>query len=470
MVMQEFENGRGHYRWVCLFTLALAIAAPASRADHLRFAEGVFHPIGGPAADSLNFLIAHLNRDEHLDVAVLSRAEGGRIQVLHNDGAGALTLADTKEAIDFFFLDVPQNLLAGDLNGDGVAELVYPTLVFNETKEASIIVLVNRGDGTFEDAMPVIEHLPGEFGQKVALGDMDGDQDLDIVLSSPSMVFYNDGTGRFPTSREYPEPDCLVDTLTLADMDGDDDLDIVAGRISFLIGCQLSGIRISVNEGAQGFSRGPDLFPGGQAIVADFDGDDDLDLAAKHGFPNSGIRVFINEGGLEFTTRGDFERGPFLSTITAGDLNGDRVSDIAGAIAGEPVFPVYVNLGDGEITLDTEVIGEVNGTIRIADMDGDGRNDLVVMDRFQLPEGGNPAGITVFRNLTGAALPGDIDEDGDRDLDDHAILVRCVAGPAIDRPPADCAADEFIRADLNHDSHVDVADFAEFQAVFLSGS
>ncbi len=466
----ELKNRLGTYGCVSLTVLAFLITPPVGRAADLSFAEGAFSPIGGSAADSLNFEVAHLNDDEHLDVAVLSREEGGRIHVLHNDGTGALMLADTKEAIDFFFLDVPQNLVAGDLNGDGAAELVYPTLVFNETKEALIIVLVNRGDGTFEDAMRTIEDLPGEFGQKVALGDMDGDQDLDIVLSSPSMVFYNDGAGRFPTSRQYPEPDCLVDTLTLADMDGDGDLDIVAGRISFLIGCQLSGISISVNEGAQGFSRGPEFFPGGQAIVGDFDGDDDLDLAAKHSFPNSGIRVFINEGDLEFTTRGDFEHDPLMRTITGGDLNGDRVSDIAGAVAGEPVFPVYVNLGDGEITLDTEVIGEVNGTIRIADMDGDGRNDLVVLDRFQFPEGGNPSGITLFRNTTDAPVPGDIDEDGDLDLDDHSIFVRCMAGPAIDRPPADCTPDEFARADLDDDSHVDLADFGAFQAAFQSGS
>lgn len=158
----ELKNRRATYGCASLTVLAFLITPAVGRAADLSFAESAFSPIGGQAADSFNFVIAHLNRDEHLDVAVLSRAEGARIHVLHNDGAGALTLADTKEAIDFFFLDVPQNLVAGDLNGDGVAELVYPTLVFNETKEASIIVLVNCGDGTFEDAMPAIEHVPPE--------------------------------------------------------------------------------------------------------------------------------------------------------------------------------------------------------------------------------------------------------------------------------------------------------------------
>lgn len=181
------------------------------------------------------------------------------------------------------------------------------------------------------------------------------------------------------------------------------------------------------------------------------------------------VWAFVNEGGLEFAIRGDFWQGPFLKSIAAGDLDGDRVAGVVGAVAGQPVFPVYAKLGDGEIALGAKVIGEANGIVRIADMDRGRRNDLVVMDRFQ-PLEGNSAGITVFRNLTGAPRPGDLDEDGDRNLGDYAVLVRCMAGPAIDHPPVDRAPGEFVRADLDHDSHVDPAVFAAFQATIRSES
>ena len=59
----------------------------------------------------------------------------------------------------------------------------------------------------------------------------------------------------------------------------------------------------------------------------------------------------------------------------------------------------------------------------------------------------------------GAALPGDLDGDGDVDLVDHAALVSCLAGP--DVPAAACDA-----VDFDRDGDVDIIDVAAFQVVF----
>jgi hypothetical protein len=56
--------------------------------------------------------------------------------------------------------------------------------------------------------------------------------------------------------------------------------------------------------------------------------------------------------------------------------------------------------------------------------------------------------------------PGDLDRDGDIDIDDFTILADCLDGP--DVPPAS-ACD---RADLTADADVDLADCAEFQRLF----
>ncbi|MBU0640930.1 MAG: hypothetical protein KKB50_18865, partial [Planctomycetes bacterium] len=67
-------------------------------------------------------------------------------------------------------------------------------------------------------------------------------------------------------------------------------------------------------------------------------------------------------------------------------------------------------------------------------------------------------------NARSAIVPvapaGDIDGDGDWDMDDFAILAGCLAGPELEYPP-DCDA-----ADLDSDTDVDLADFAEFQVLF----
>ncbi|UCG16643.1 MAG: lamin tail domain-containing protein, partial [Phycisphaerales bacterium] len=63
-------------------------------------------------------------------------------------------------------------------------------------------------------------------------------------------------------------------------------------------------------------------------------------------------------------------------------------------------------------------------------------------------------------------VPGDIDEDGDADLDDYALFADCMNGPNVGTPPGGCTAGEFDRSDMDNDNDVDLGDFGEFQGVF----
>jgi len=60
-------------------------------------------------------------------------------------------------------------------------------------------------------------------------------------------------------------------------------------------------------------------------------------------------------------------------------------------------------------------------------------------------------------------LPGDLDEDGDVDMDDLALFVACMAGSDIGPP-----ADECVLADLDGEGDVDLLDLALFQVMFGS--
>lgn len=84
---------------------------------------------------------------------------------------------------------------------------------------------------------------------------------------------------------------------------------------------------------------------------------------------------------------------------------------------------------------------------------------------------------STHRMVTGAlpilvelsAFPADLDGDGDSDLDDHAILVVCLAGPRVSLPPRGCSADQFRLADLQGDTDVDMNDYAVFAVRFPPG-
>ncbi len=118
---------------------------------------------------------------------------------------------------------------AGDVNGDGRPDLYLARL------EGPNALYINLGDWRFrETAAEGGVAAADRFSTGATLVDVDGDGDLDLLLTSiegPKSLFLNDGAGRFA---ETPE-DGLLDSRggmssALADIDGDGDLDLYLTR------------------------------------------------------------------------------------------------------------------------------------------------------------------------------------------------------------------------------------------------
>ncbi len=266
-------------------------------------------------------------------------------------------------------------------------------------------------------------------GLSLALGDLDGDGDLDAVTGSyvqPAVAYLNDGAGVFaPTGQTLPV--FLSSRVILADFDGDGDLDAFVLSHSF-------PSRILFNDGMAGFTEGQQSLGSSSALGADAgdvdgDGDTDLFVTGVDGHVNT---VAFNDGAGAFTYSSQ-NNGPSARSVALGDLDGDGDLDAFLTQAGGPGAMlgnrVLLNDGAGLFADTGQLLGDRFGTdVELADLDGDGDLDAFVANSSAF---GNDPANTVWRNdgqgsfedtgqQLGAADSNDVDLadlDGDGDVD-----------------------------------------------------
>ncbi|MCK4659452.1 MAG: hypothetical protein KAV82_08010 [Phycisphaerae bacterium] len=105
-----------------------------------------------------------------------------------------------------------------------------------------------------------------------------------------------------------------------------------------------------------------------------------------------------------------------------------------------------------------------SGPIDISAFAGQTSCELV----FTLDSVGEP-GATVLLDSVEVIVAGDLDFDGDADLDDYVNLADCLGGPGVTAPPDGCSPEQFTVADVDGDEDVDLADYASF-GVWFTGS
>ncbi|MBK8096028.1 MAG: VCBS repeat-containing protein [Planctomycetes bacterium] len=260
---------------------------------------------------------------------------------------------------------------AADLDGDGDDDLVA-------VNEATGIVtpLLSNGVGGFERGVEVAAPAALVTLGMAAVGDVDRDGDLDVVVArrpTGALVLRND-RGRLSAAGTIALPG-TPRLLELLDLDRDDAPDLV-----LVTDDAWSALR---NDGVGNFAPGPWTFPTGSfavfdAVFADFDRDGSTDVAiAGH----QRLRLWLRRGNAFVDESSSRVPSRQLEAITTLDLDRDGDPDLAGmSNAGSGSLWLYRNHGTGQFGDASSLLpGSLHLTrsgARALDANGDGLTDL----------------------------------------------------------------------------------------------
>lgn len=169
------------------------------------------------SSDHTRFGVQALDIDNDGDmdfVTVPFYSENIGLEIWKNNGTGVFTMVQNLATYS-----KGEELAVGDLNNDGYVDIFYPGAW-------DIFIFLNNQDGTFSSNGQEIET---NYANAVVLADLDGDQDLDAVLSFdnslPGQVWVNDGMGNFSDSGQELTSE-TTDGVDAGDIDGDGDIDL----------------------------------------------------------------------------------------------------------------------------------------------------------------------------------------------------------------------------------------------------
>jgi len=417
-----------------LVALAPPLVLAAAALGQRQFEPLVYLPMPEDDDNSQDVAVGDVDGDGDVDLVFASFDERHRLYL--NDGNGRFS--DETAANMPASSDLAYSTAMGDVDGDGDLDIVFGHFGQNR-------LYLNDGSGTFTDVtaarMPPDPHV----SEDVAMGDVDGDGDLDLVVAhrhpsgsgAQNALYLNDGSGTFvdATAARMPPKSVYSFAVAMTDVDGDGDLDLVFanGTVTGFAGEQND---VYVNDGTGFFgdetaARMPAIASEGLDLAAgDVDGDGDLDLVFANNLAQN--RLYLNDGSGVFTdvtaARLPVDRDRTLG-VALDDVDRDGDLDLAFGNSQTKPSKLYLNDGTGAFTDATgsHVPPNTDNTnaIALSDVDADGDPDLVFANRLQNRMFAND-GTGVFADPSTHRLPleidrtmavavGDVDGDGDTD-------------------------------------------------------
>ncbi len=375
---------------------------------------------------STGIVVVDLDADGDLDIASAAFASNG-VDVLRNNGNGTFA-----PKVLYACGQQPSAVAAGDVDGDGLLDLAVANSFVSWPGNGTITLLRNAGGALFTTLATVTVPTGGAGAlpdpTDVALADVDGDRDRDLLVSSTGSndltVFANDGSGVFSVEQSLGPLPSIASTagrFLATNLDADDAVELAwadpAARVIHLYD-NAAGTFVHVRSYAAG-TEGPVGI-----AAADLDGDGLVDLISANDSISSfsvlrGLGAFRLDA-VEHIRRSDSNYTPILA-----DFTGDGVVDLASyATSDTPTtFRVAPGLGDG--SFGPAIISSLPSPAPLLprDANGDGHLDIVGVgnggNRYCcLNNGDGTFGAPIFSSpfsQTGGFQTADINGDGHLD-------------------------------------------------------
>ncbi len=240
----------------------------------------------------------------------------------------------------------PASIAVGDVNRDGKADIVVANGLVQkdrfESGDAIVGVLLGNGDGTFQTAQ-MYNSGDAWFALSVALGDVNGDGKLDLVVGHADENFHGrstvgvllgNGDGTFQRARTQSSGGFVVNAIVLADINGDGKADLLVANLGQRVNRFGRGdVLVQLGKGDGTFAPAERIASSWSSSIAtaDVNLDGKTDLIVKDSL---GVRTHLGDGDGTFHLPGPSGKSPTTGfSIAVGDMNGDGRPDVSVAQA-----------------------------------------------------------------------------------------------------------------------------------------